>query len=367
MKKMKEFFAKNISRLFKSTADVKIIEAINADNMQNVYRFSLIGIALESVSLLLYVISSNQDAHFHITIIHVSICIAACIFAVIISKMFIGEYEKKQSISDFKVNAFVSAFYILLSFWGIMVDAMHYMSGRQMLTFYIVQFCFVSFIVMKPKLGSILIMISFAALYMKLYLIDGAVSIQILNLIIFMVIAVLGNAIKYRILQGGEQKNIRIMELNQILQQEAVIDDLTKIKNRKALSNDLEHYIGKHVYVIMADVDHFKQYNDTYGHLIGDRVLSEVAEATEKAFAEGNTYRYGGDEFLIMLPDITEEVFKEKIEKWKQALRDIQISNIEDPITCSYGSYSGVIENAAAFREYLRRADLRLYNAKNLL
>lgn len=367
MERAKEFFDEYIGCLLKKSSNSQIVALINIENMQNLHRFSVIGILIETVSLLSYIIVHLNTSGFWYTAFNVGCCIIACLVVVILSKALIEKYKKTGTISDAASNALVSFFYILLSLWGVLTDVTHYRNGEQMLTFYIVQFCFVCFIVMKPKIGGLLIALSFAALYLDLCAVDGAASIQPLNFIVFVVIAILGNAIKYIMLQESEKNKLEIVELNQILQQEVIIDDLTKIKNRRALDRDMEKYIGKFIYVIMADINHFKKYNDSYGHLVGDKVLSQVAALTQKTFTKGETYRYGGDEFLIVLSDCcTNDEYKAAIEKWKESVATIKIPNIATPITCSSGCSYGMCRTKADFRKCIKEADDRLYAAKKM-
>jgi len=81
--------------------------------------------------------------------------------------------------------------------------------------------------------------------------------------------------------------------------EQAFIDDLTRIPGRRALNIDLAHLSGKYS-IAMLDIDHFKQFNDTYGHDTGDMVLKMVASQLETVRGRGKVYRYGGEEFTIL-------------------------------------------------------------------
>ena len=364
MVKIKDFLDRYLFRLFRNTSDPKIIESINLENLHNLYRASFIVIVLDVISLLLYVATSMNAVRFWYTVFNVSCCLTACILVVVLSSMYISSYEKQGRVSNFAVNTLVYFFYILLSIWGAFTDIMHYKNGDQMLTFYIVQFCFICFIVMKPKIGAILITLTFSSLFACLYWLDGAVSIQFLNYVIFLAIAILGNALKYMVSRESHKNRLEILELNRILQQDAIIDDLTKIKNRKALDRDIDRFTGKILRVIMADIDDFKQYNDAYGHPVGDKVLSEVAAATKAAFEGGDTYRYGGDEFLIVLPNCSEAEFRETLKRWETAIGAIKIPGIDHAITCCYGVEHRFTDSRDDFKKCIKTADDRLYAAK---
>lgn len=353
-----------LDTLYTNTDDQRIIDSINIRNIRNVYVFSLVAGVLDVVTLVLFVLMNRDNPRFLPTVINVGCCVAACVIALWLSGGMLRKARKTRTISSRNANILVSLFYMAMSAWGIGVDLEHYALGEQMLTFYIVQFCFVCFVVMRPRMGSLLIALSFSAMFVGAYVIDKASHMQPQNYVIFSVIAILGNAIQYISLQESEQSKLDILELNHILKLEASVDDLTKLKNRKALSRDFERHVGNHVYIVMADVDHFKNYNDTYGHLIGDMVLKKVASATMEAFAGGDAYRYGGDEFLILLADCTDELFIEKIDQWKAAIRAIQIPNVNFHITCSFGYDRRMLTSPEDLRIGIKAADDRLYEAK---
>ena len=339
--KHKWVFSKEIGYMRKpkiATLDKRITEAINIHNIQNIYAFSLVVCIMELISLTLYFITNKNSTEFIRTMFSVGFCIITCAIVAVLSYMIKQKYKREGVISNIKVNALTLFFYSVMSVWGIIVDSAHYGDGDQMLTFYIVQFCFVCFVVLSPKFGSILIALAFSAMYVTLFYQHGATHIQPQNYFIFAVIAVFGNAMQHLLLQKSEKSKLEIRELNQILEQEASIDDLTQLKNRKALHDDYEKFMGKTLSVLMADIDYFKSVNDTYGHVIGDTVLRMVAKVTKETFIDGESYRYGGDEFLVIVPECTEEAFEIMIKQWHETIKTIQIPNTLHPISCSSGS-----------------------------
>ncbi len=349
---------------FKKSSDPQIVDEINIETINNLHRFSIIVVILETISLLLYVFTNRNAPNFMHTFINVAFCVVACVFAAVLSKIIIKEYKNTGAISDTLSTIMVSAFYLLLSVWGTIVDAAHYQNGEQMITFYIVQFCILCFIVMKPRIGSILILSSFTFFFVKLCTIDGAVKMQPQNFIIFVLIAILGNAIKYTMQHESVKNKMEVLELNEVLQREATIDDLTKLKNRNALNREMKEYIGKPICINMVDIDDFKKYNDTYGHLVGDEVLSSVAASITKMFPDDGAYRYGGDEFLIILCDCSKEECKKKTSKWAQTVQSIEIKNVPSVITCSSGFSYGIPKSIEECKRIIKEADDKLYEIK---
>lgn len=353
-----------IKKIFKKTRDGRLIDAINIRNTRNLYIFSILVCIFDAISLILFTAANWTAPDFWKTFFSVSFCVFACAVVATLSKKMIQKYEKEGFISNIKASVLVIFFYAALSSWGVWVDATHYIEGNQMITFYIVQFCFVCFVVMPPKTGSLLIALSFTSLYLSIYLYDGAARLQPQNFVIFAVIAVIGNAIQHMMLQESEEYKADILELNEILRHEATVDDLTKLKNRTALRNDFEKHIGQNVYTVMADVDRFKHFNDVYGHVGGDELLRLVASATGEAFREGDVYRYGGDEFLVVLPDCSEAEFEEKIKNWQAAVKAIRIPEVECSVLCSFGYDHRMLKNVEDLRTAIITADNRLYEAK---
>jgi len=83
--------------------------------------------------------------------------------------------------------------------------------------------------------------------------------------------------------------------------QMAYRDELTGLPGRRALNDRLER-LGRNYVIAMADVDHFKKFNDTYGHETGDHVLCMVASRLRQLTRNGSAYRYGGEEFTLVFP-----------------------------------------------------------------
>ncbi len=104
-------------------------------------------------------------------------------------------------------------------------------------------------------------------------------------------------------------------------------DELTGIPSRRAL-NERMAGLGKRYTIAMIDVDHFKKFNDTYGHDLGDQVLKMVAARIDEVSGGGTAYRYGGEEFTVLFPrkDIAQavphlEALRREIESYRLALR----------------------------------------------
>ena len=148
---------------------------------------------------------------------------------------------------------------------------------------------------------------------------------------------------------------------NTKLQRASSTDALTGIRNRYALRNDYDGYNHRNVYVMMLDVDNFKLVNDTYGHDTGDRVLAETGKLLAEQFGPEHCYRYGGDEFLVIVPDISEEAFRKKLD----ALMAQRPMIGDAPVGYSAGYTHGLVRELDELREMFNQADERMYAEKH--
>ncbi len=173
-----------------------------------------------------------------------------------------------------------------------------------------------------------------------------------------------------------ENRRLRLANLEQTLAHHSersagLLDSLTNVFNRNFLYELLQSEIARAernqrpLALIMCDVNHFKRINDRYGHLMGDYVLAQVA-AILKYCIRGSDYivRYGGDEFLIILPETEERGanvvlrrMQQKVAEWDQENR---VGDV--PISVSLGLYHHVPGQAA--EKDLAEADSRMYQAK---
>ena len=152
----------------------------------------------------------------------------------------------------------------------------------------------------------------------------------------------------------------------------ATLDSLTQVFNRHAFTRLLEQALAGDttgLALIMLDIDHFKQFNDQYGHPLGDRVLQHVGQLLRDLLpARGVAARYGGEEFCVILRDCfdlgTASAFAEQLRLKIQALR-VRVRSTDkvlDTITASFGM--ALAEPGDTFDSLVTRADDALYQAK---
>jgi two-component system cell cycle response regulator len=158
------------------------------------------------------------------------------------------------------------------------------------------------------------------------------------------------------------------------LQNLAALDPLTNIYNRRFGLGRLHEEFGRAVRVasplgvLMLDIDHFKAVNDTYGHLVGDRVLKSVCAIVRSSLREGDVLlRYGGEELLAVMPAASTEDLRQMGERLRQAVEDSSVADGEKSVrvTLSAGGAAYPSQNVEHEEGLIRLADEALYRAKD--
>lgn len=169
-----------------------------------------------------------------------------------------------------------------------------------------------------------------------------------------------------------KQEALRIQ--NNSLQLAILRDELTQLMNRRSLERELEQLsmgaiwtIHPSFCVIVCDIDYFKHVNDAHGHLAGDEVLQEIAKRLQGQLRRGTpAYRYGGEEFVVILTDTPLHQAIEVAERLRWAVRSApfmtKAGNLE--ITASFGVAQQDLACDHSAWEVLQRADKALYEAK---
>jgi diguanylate cyclase (GGDEF)-like protein len=160
---------------------------------------------------------------------------------------------------------------------------------------------------------------------------------------------------------------------NQLLTHQAMTDPLTGLANRRHGFTELNRLTamaerhGRSLCVLMGDLDHFKALNDTYGHAVGDSCLREAARRLDDAVRQTDLpIRWGGEEFLVLMPDASPEHAAEVAERIRSHVADppFRAGDAELHVTMSVGWAMRVPGESGA--DLVARADAALYEAKRL-
>jgi diguanylate cyclase (GGDEF)-like protein len=183
-------------------------------------------------------------------------------------------------------------------------------------------------------------------------------------------------AIELRVdLEYVTEKQRLMQEENKRLLEKSQRDPLTKLPNREKLNEYSEIAFekafrdGTSLGVEVFDIDHFKLYNDTYGHQAGDKCLKKIAQLLH-ALSEQGIFcaRYGGDEFIIIYENMTDEAILEIAARLKQQVMDLnlKLQNTENDqiITISQGIRNSVPQEGNKIWDYFYVADMSMYHVK---
>lgn len=182
--------------------------------------------------------------------------------------------------------------------------------------------------------------------------------------------------VRYREMEAELASNMQQLEsaaaLQKSLREAAEFDPLTRVRNRLSLPGLFGHCVEqagreqKRVGLVVFDIDHFKRWNDLFGHPAGDRVLKDFARFLEDNCGEGQiVFRIGGEEFLLLMPDVQSEQALALVQRMRKALAgaELQRSGDETRLTFSAG-VAHWPEDGLSLEALLESADRRLYEAK---
>jgi diguanylate cyclase (GGDEF)-like protein len=164
-----------------------------------------------------------------------------------------------------------------------------------------------------------------------------------------------------------------LSQLTQKLAEQATRDALTGVFNRRFMAEALDKEVaqasreGSHLSIIMMDVDHFKKFNDTYGHKCGDFVLKELANFLTENSRQGDIVcRYGGEEFAILMPNASETDAFDRAETWRQAYNakvfHFEGKKLHTTFSAGVATYSADQQEG---EKILHAADFALYQSKS--
>lgn len=155
---------------------------------------------------------------------------------------------------------------------------------------------------------------------------------------------------------------------NSLLQELSVTDSLTGLYNRGYIDDAIQAEIkrteryGGSISLIMADIDYFKKFNDSYGHQVGDKVLCNVSELLKKNIRNTDTIgRWGGEEFIVICPNSSEQQCVILAEKLRLIVETTEHDTFGG-VTCSFGVSEYVPGNTE--NEFIKGADMALYESK---
>lgn len=166
-----------------------------------------------------------------------------------------------------------------------------------------------------------------------------------------------------------EERTEELMKVRDELQEQAIRDPLTGIYNRRFMTERLEEEMSRHLRsgstftLMVLDLDHFKIINDNFGHIAGDRTLQKITKVIGKHLRPHDVFgRFGGDEFIILLPDTDIQRAKTVGEKLIIEIGEAEHEEDSQKVTLSIGAAEYI--RGENLNDFLTRADFKMYEAK---
>lgn len=343
-------------------------------NLNNMYYLSIYIICFEILMLTSYIGLRNAlPAAFRY--IYLGMYIFFLFFG-IFCFLILRIKRKQPHFEDRERNAlrtFTVIFVLVVMIWGVIITLLDQPAYGQVIAFVTNYVMCAALIVMHPRAFLLAEAIPFALLFILLPVFQENSDIlagHYLNLIILLIPLTISNNRAYRTLYSDTLNVSKIRDISEK-------DELTGIYNRRKMNKyiDTEMIYEKNtihsIAIAMLDVDYFKKYNDTYGHICGDYVLQSIGSVLKSIAEEYDVFpaRYGGEEFILILKNKSLETALQICQQMKERIQLLQMehktSTVAEVVTVSIGlSYS--TEKGTAIYEIIKHADQALYQAKHL-
>ncbi|ALS98530.1 GGDEF domain-containing protein [Lacimicrobium alkaliphilum] len=217
--------------------------------------------------------------------------------------------------------------------------------------------CFItSFFLTSSRLA--LLINTLTVFVLSLFQIGG---IEYEHLISFITTAIVVSACAYVFSLRNESQRRRLEQL-------ATLDPLTGVKNRRAMEEELLRAVATHERndlsygLAILDLDHFKRVNDEHGHAVGDQVLIECVDIISRHIRKSDRlFRFGGEEFVLLLPGVDDNGMRSVIRNLHKVLRE-ELKSPSGAVTASYGL--ALLQSDENADQWMERADNALYQAK---
>ena len=267
---------------------------------------------------------------------------------------------KKTHFKRFSLDFCLGIFICSVLVFGTIISIKDFIHGEQILVFITVNLFVACIFMIKPYLAILLITIPFGVFYYLMATTNGISNATRINYPVIMGFFIIANIAHYQQFLRIANHNVVNHALAEQLRNASRYDFLTKLKNRTALNMDFEDSdnpnLNSSFIVMLTDIDDFKSFNDTNGHHFGDELLKRFASIMQNNFGKTHCYRYGGDEYLIVLPEIKEELFLEKINIARECTKN--------EFHFSGGYTHGFVSSSNDLHHLINIADKNLYSAK---
>lgn len=261
----------------------------------------------------------------------------------------------------------VTAYTIAIGAFAIYISYNDYIRHGLIFSFVGMTFAVAGMVVMNPIFSTVYMMVIYGVFFALTKTVRAPSTSLRINYIMMFVLVLVVAYTRYNERRFMAKSQAAVVRMSRY-------DDLTGMLNSHSLLADRAGRIGKKQFVIMADVDDFKFYNDRYGHDAGDAVIREIAmignELAEKRRAEAaedekwDLYRINGDEFCVIVEEGSPEHVAVFTREWADAVRQIERNGYTLYLTMSFGMIYGTPKDIDAMENILIHADRKMYEAK---
>lgn len=342
-------------------------QELNVQNINSIQYVSLmLGIA-QIIALVLYIIirfDNLGDYQAWSLILVLAGCAVICAVMNIWTRILKKNDWQIVRTRPQSAKVIVAFFLVLIIAWGMGASFRTFVSGQQMISFYVVMFIVVGFIHISPAMTILTIAGAFTMQYIILYLNSENSTVNEYNFFMLATFMCVGAVMKNRQMVNYIEQVNMTKELNNSLEIIARHDSTTRLQNRYAFNQQISGLAGREVCLAIGDIDDFKGINDALGHLAGDTVLKHFADILLESFGHDSVFRYGGDEFIVTAVSTDLESFRNKLKKANEKFENCSLFGGRIKFSCTFGSVKDIPETAGSVYELLSKADKALYDEK---
>jgi diguanylate cyclase (GGDEF)-like protein len=345
-------------------------------NTQRIYYLSIIAIPLRIVNIFLFAFTKTYDTQVLKTWSR-GIIASHSMLLIFMFGFFLITHRLKNKEKP-NTTMFVLPYIVIAV---IMTSGIIIVTFDQLVTTNITPFLLICIIsgavfLIRPLISSIIYLTTYLAYYYSIALTITGQQVLLSNRVNGITAVGIGFFISaifwhYNYTNIIQKRRIEIQQKQ--LEQMAYYDPLTGLPNRRLLErfikrefSSMQHY-GDETVITILDIDDFKRINDTYGHLVGDNILRQLAHLLKNNVRESDVVaRFGGEEFIILMPRTSVKegyVFAEKLRKLIME-KEFTIGSVRLQITSSFGVSSLRDIDSKTFEDYYLLADKALYLAK---
>lgn len=339
---------------FKKDLNSKVQIDIDKNNLIRIHNMSIIIIVLE---LLMLVMGSFLNLPQYYIYSYYLLLFFVLLFYFFTSRKFNKFIMFEKILMAIAIYGF--------SFWGIAIALFDI--NRDIAPFvYLINISYISFLYIFTPIGAFIFNFINMILFYSLLFVFDYLSVAILvNFSFFHLVLFLISIDKYKSYIQNYKDSSSLKIVNDELKVLSTIDQLSGCKNRRGLNYELVKYENKFIFALLADIDNFKEINDSFGHDIGDLFIVNFAKILQSNFGIDKVFRIGGDEFFIISDCETLQNSLKKFEISRREIREIKfVKNVDITMSVSAGYTYKKLINREYFEKIYKELDMAMYEAK---